>query len=272
MNDQEILDRFEELEAGRIFGDLDSNETKEWEKLSADPRCKSDLSLELAAAALESKYLGNEETGLSKDLLGKLQEDMAGFVVPEEPKESEDNVIRPANWQTILAAPKTGWAIAALFALLLIAQSFIDKGPQEPTGLTTAKVETPSAKESRDTLISKASDLVKSDFGGLESYGEMSGTVVWSDELQEGYMSLTNLPANNPGANQYQLWIVDPARDEKPVDGGVFDIPSGDGTTIIPIRNPLVITDPKAFVITLEQPGGVVVSKQEVVVALAKAS
>ena len=52
----------------------------------------------------------------------------------------------------------------------------------------------------------------------------------------------------------------------------VFDIPSGDGTTIIPIRNPLVVTDPKAFVITLEQPGGVVVSKQEVVVALAKPS
>ena len=272
MNEQEILDRFEELEAGRILGDLDSNEIKEWEKLSADPRCKSDLSLELAAAALESKYLGNEETGLSKDLLGKLQEGMAGFVVPEEPKESEDNVIRPANWQTILAAPKTGWAIAALFALLLIAQSFIDKGPQEPKGLTTAKVEKPSAEESRDTLISKASDLVESDFGGLESYGEMSGTVVWSDELQEGYMSLTNLPANNPGTNQYQLWIVDPTRDEKPVDGGVFDIPSGDDTTIIPIRNPLVITNPKAFVITLEQPGGVVVSKQEIVVALAKAS
>lgn len=272
MNAQNILDRFEELEAGRILGDLDSGEIKEWEKLSADPRCKSDLSLELAAAALESEYLGNDEAGLSKDLLGKLQEDMAGFVIPEEPKESEDNVIRPANWQTILAAPKTGWAIAALFALLLIAQSFIDKGPQEPKGLTTAEVEKPSAEESRDTLISRASDLVKSDFGGLESYGEMSGTVVWSDELQEGYMSLTNLPANNPGTHQYQLWIVDPTRDENPVDGGVFDIPSGDGTTIIPIRNPLAITDPKAFVITLEQPGGVVVSKQEVVVALAKAS
>jgi anti-sigma-K factor RskA len=100
----------------------------------------------------------------------------------------------------------------------------------------------------------------------------MSGKVVWSDSMQEGYMILTNLPANEPTAKQYQLWIVDPDRDEKPVDGGVFDIPTGDGTTIIPIRNPLVVNDPKAFVITLEQPGGVVVSKQEVVVALAKTS
>ncbi len=40
--------------------------------------------------------------------------------------------------------------------------------------------------------------------------------------------------------------------------------------SIIPIRNPLVVTNPRAFVITLEQPGGVVGSKQEVVVALAK--
>ena len=100
----------------------------------------------------------------------------------------------------------------------------------------------------------------------------MSGTVIWSDELQEGYMSLTNLPANDPNARQYQLWIVDPARDEKPVDGGVFDISTNDGTVIIPISNPLAVTNPQAFVITLEQPGGVVVSKQEVVVALAKSS
>jgi hypothetical protein len=43
-------------------------------------------------------------------------------------------------------------------------------------------------------------------------------------------------------------------------------------TSIIPIRNPLVVTNPRAFVITLEQTGGVVGSKQEVVVALAKTS
>ena len=85
-------------------------------------------------------------------------------------------------------------------------------------------------------------------------------------------MTLTDLPANDPSAQQYQLWIVDPSRDEKPVDGGVFDIPAGATTAVIPIRNPLVVKNPAAFVITLEQPGGVVVSKQEVVVALAKTS
>jgi hypothetical protein len=33
-----------------------------------------------------------------------------------------------------------------------------------------------------------------------------------------------------------------------------------------------MVTNPQAFVITLEQSGGVVVSKQEIVVALAKTS
>ena len=83
-------------------------------------------------------------------------------------------------------------------------------------------------------------------------------------------MSLANLPVNDPSKNQYQLWIVDHERDELPVDGGVFDIPKGSDTAIIPIRNALQISKPTAFVITLEQPGGVVKSKQEVVVALAE--
>ncbi len=115
------------------------------------------------------------------------------------------------------------------------------------------------------------SDLKESDFGGLADYGKMTGKVIWSDALQEGYMTLTNLPVNDPAVKQYQLWIVDPKRDEKPVDGGVFDIPAT-GTVVVPIRNPVAVSDPKAFVITMEQPGGVVVSKQQVVVAIAKAS
>ncbi len=269
MNDHDILDRFEELEAGRILGDLDSDEIKEWEKLSADPRCKTDLSLELTAAALDAEFLGNQHAGLPEELLKSLHEGMAEFVSPHPEKEV---VIRPAAWQGLLASPKTGWAIAALFAVLLAARSFVEK---TPAGLENPVVTAPdklSPLEARDSLISEAGDLIKSKFGGTEDFKQMSGTVVWSDELQEGYMSLTNLPANDPDANQYQLWIVDPDRDEKPVDGGVFDISASDGTAIIPIRNPLVVTRPQAFVITLEQPGGVVVSKQEVVVALAKTS
>ena len=63
--------------------------------------------------------------------------------------------------------------------------------------------------------------------------------------------------------------LVCPGEPGTQVDGGVFDIPAGESTAIITIRNPVAIKDPQAFVITLEQPGGVVVSKQETVVAIA---
>ena len=73
-------------------------------------------------------------------------------------------------------------------------------------------------------------------------------------------MRLAGLVANDPGTAQYQLWIVDPERDQRPVDGGVFDVPSGGGEVIIPIDPKLRIKSPAAFAITLEKPGGVVVS------------
>jgi len=80
------------------------------------------------------------------------------------------------------------------------------------------------------------------------------------DEQQAGYMRLSGLVANEPGTAQYQLWIVDPDRDARPVDGGVFDVPADDEEVIIPIDSKLRINGPAAFAITLEKPGGVVVS------------
>lgn len=265
MTDCELLDRFEELEAGRVLGDLDADEAREWEKLSLDPRCQSDLSLDFLAAALEGTESDFEEE-IPPELLAGLEAGKAAFIVSPEPIE-EEKVIRPSRWKKIFGDSETAWAIAALFILLFTAQFFVSDGTPEPAGPPVAQTP-PSSQDLRDSLPDRAGDLVRSGFAGQKTYEKMSGEVVWSDELQEGYLTLTNLPANDPKAKQYQLWIVDPTRDEKPVDGGVFDI-SDDRTAVIPIRNPLTVNRPQAFVITLEQPGGVVVSKQEVVVALA---
>jgi anti-sigma-K factor RskA len=119
-------------------------------------------------------------------------------------------------------------------------------------------------------LRSEANDLIERKFEGLGDFKSAGGKVVWSDQLQEGFMSLSGIPVNDPGKAQYQLWIVDPKRDEAPVDGGVFDIPTDGSPVVIPISAKLALSNPQAFVITLEQPGGVVKSKQEKVVALAK--
>lgn len=264
MNDHDIRCRFEELEAGRILGDLDAEEIKEWEVLSRDPRCKRDFSLELTAAALEVELLGASRTELPQNLKEKLRSGIGDFVIPEPV-----NVVGFPAWRRLLSSPQFAWGTAATLAMLLVAKSLFQV-PQ-PVQPDRSEVVTLSPAEAKSQLMRKASDLKESDFGGLASYGGMTGKVIWSDALQEGYMTLTNLPVNDPAVKQYQLWIVDPKRDEKPVDGGVFDIPAA-GTVVVPIRNPVAVKKPQAFVITMEQPGGVVVSRQEVVVAIAKAS
>lgn len=95
------------------------------------------------------------------------------------------------------------------------------------------------------------------------------GDVVWSAARQEGYMRFVGLAANDPKVNQYQLWIFDKQRDERyPVDGGVFDV-GVDGEVIVKISPKLMVADPTLFAVTIEAPGGVVVSKRERIVVTA---
>lgn len=95
-----------------------------------------------------------------------------------------------------------------------------------------------------------------------------SGDVVWSHERQDGWLSFRGLPKLDPD-HAYQLWIVDQRRDGPPVDGGLFTIQNPDAETLVPIHAHLRVERPVAFVITIEPKNGVVVSKQEHVVAIA---
>jgi len=92
----------------------------------------------------------------------------------------------------------------------------------------------------------------------VDHLSNVTGEVVWNDALQTGYMTFKGLPKNDATRRQYQLWIIDPARDARPVDGGIFDI-AGDNVRI-PIDAKLAVNKPTTFAITAEQPGGVVVS------------
>lgn len=87
------------------------------------------------------------------------------------------------------------------------------------------------------------------------------GTVAWDSKSQTGFMSFEGLPKNDAAVQQYQLWIIDPKRDDKPIDGGVFDIVDS-GRSLVPIRAKLAVIEPAGFAITVEKPGGVVVSDQ----------
>jgi anti-sigma-K factor RskA len=249
MNPEELKLRFDELSAGRALGDLTREEERELGKLGQQLGIPQDLAFELLAATLEMEGLQDSLEPLPAELAARLHQLAATtsgrILAPQVPA-----------WQKILRNPLTGWAAAAAVALLAVV------GSQKESALS------PVAAESR--LRKESTDLIERNFEGLGEFKGAGGKVIWSDQLQQGYMTLSGIPANDPGKAQYQLWIVDPKRDEAPVDGGVFDIPTDGSPVVIPISAKLALTNPQAFVITLEQPGGVVKSKQEKVVALAK--
>ena len=156
----------------------------------------------------------------------------------------------------------TGWAVAAL---LLVTVWVGRPGPAPdaalPAGVTDAR-----------TALLDVDGTVQTAWGGSawEEFSAVQGDVVWNDDRQEGYLRLANMPPNDPGKAQYQLWIVDPSRDEEPVDGGVFDVPPGAREVVVPIRAKLAVRSPVAFAITREQPGGVVVSEGPLLVVASR--
>lgn len=95
----------------------------------------------------------------------------------------------------------------------------------------------------------------------------VSGEVVWSESLQSGYMRFSGLPANDPRAEQYQLWIIDERGMEQRISGALFDATSG--TLTVPITPGIAVRNAAAFAVTIEQPGGAWVSdmKRRVVIA-----
>ena len=153
-----------------------------------------------------------------------------------------------------------GWALAAMLAVALVVVR--TEGPVAPA--------TPDSITARANLVGEATDVITLPWAvpTAEGYEGVTGDVVWSQSKQQGYLRLANMPVNDPARVQYQLWIVDPDRDKHPVDGGVFNVTST-GEVIIPIQAKLPIRSPRAFAITAEQPGGVVVSAGPLLVVAA---
>jgi hypothetical protein len=247
--------RFDELCAGRAIGDLSPLEERELAVLCTQLGMTPDASLDLVAAAVQADALATSGETLPAHLAARLHQ---WAETTREPV-TEETIIRPrvSTWRIIARNPVNGWVAAA--AMVIFSLLVLQKEKPLP----------PERAEQR--LRAEAPDLIEREFAGLGEFGQVGGSVIWSDSLQQGYMILDGIPANDPRQAQYQLWIVDPARDaDAPVDGGVFDIPRDGSPAVIPIAAKLPLSKPQAFVITLEQPGGVVKSKQEKVVALAK--
>ena len=128
----------------------------------------------------------------------------------------------------------------------------------------------PTPAEERAALLAK-SDSLRIPLTSTKdpAAAGVTGDVVWDPATQRGYLHFTGLAANDPAVHQYQIWIFDAGRDKRyPVDGGVFDVPANTAEVVVPIRAELMVRNPAAFDVTVEKPGGVVVSGREHVVAL----
>jgi hypothetical protein len=163
------------------------------------------------------------------------------------------------------------WLAAGLCLVLAILGWWPRLVAWSPLGSAT-RVAQLSAELSREHLAAAGGGSVRQWAWSVEAGTApgVSGDVVWDGEEQVGYLQFAGLEPNVPSRHQYQLWIVDAARDERfPVDGGVFDVPAS-GPVVIPFRAALPVREPAAFVVTVEKPGGAVVSNRERVVAVAR--
>jgi hypothetical protein len=147
----------------------------------------------------------------------------------------------------------------------LVVTSPVPAPPPEPAPLTPA--------EQRTAMLANP-NAVKGSLGATKDplAKGVSGDFVWDPVAQKGFLHFQGLASNDPAVSQYQIWIFDGTRDKKyPVDGGVFDVPAGSDEVVIPINAALNVAKLAAFAVTVEKPGGVVVSSRQHVVVLGAA-
>lgn len=159
------------------------------------------------------------------------------------------------------------WLAAAAATLVAIVGWWPRAAPtQAPEMISEAPVEAETpVRESAVAAIESARDRIVRSWSATEdpTATAAGGEVVWSSDRQDGFMRISGLAANDPSVEQYQLWIFDRAQDERyPIDGGVFDIPAGAAEAVVPIDAKIAVEEPYLFAVTVERPGGVVVSSR----------
>jgi hypothetical protein len=204
--------------------------------------------------------------------------DLSAARARAEDRASVDRSVAPGRARR---AGAYGW-LAAAACLVLAIIGWERSPPVAPVAVVTpppvvvppAPPAPPTAAEERTALLAK-SDSLKISLGATKdpAAAGVTGDVVWDPATQRGFLHFAGLAPNDPSVHQYQIWIFDAGRDKRyPVDGGVFDVPANASEVVIPIRASLMVRKPAAFAVTLEKPGGVVVSGREHVVALGATS
>lgn len=245
--------RWEELQVTRLLFGLTAEEQMEYDEFTRQVPAEELDQFDRVVASLDVVWSDMQSEPLPEHLRRAIRL-----------RASQELVAKPvaslAKHSTYPAAAIRGdnylpWFVSVV-CLMLTVFTWITNRP-------TDKVR-PDVAQLRTELIASNQGLVQAKWspGPTPSEGA-TGDVVWSAPQQQGFMLFRGLPVNTPSQEQYQLWIFARNQSDKtPIDGGVFDIKST-AEVIIPVNAKLFVQDAYMFAITIEKPGGVVVSSRE---------
>jgi hypothetical protein len=239
--------------------------------------------MEIAAAILDQAAAESAPLDMPDGLADRIKSSVDHYPAQQVfQSESPYRIDQPTQQAVPQRVQWVPWMVAAASLLIASAAMLLPRSApviqQQPVDLAVERLalidQTPAEELTQWDWISTDDQAV---------VGEVIGDVVWSDTLNKGYMRISGLAINDPSLEQYQLWIFDATRPtgdlpqfgeglltQRPIDGGVFDITST-GEVIIEIDSKLFVKQAAAFAITVEPPGGVVVSDRSRVPLLALA-
>jgi hypothetical protein len=276
--------RAEELLTQEALQGLDEAELRELQDLlgdQLDPErdtfARAVAGLDLAHTDPTSELPAHLRERILQEVAPFLREAPASIAPPAAPPTASQGVVVPLPSRPGAALP---WVIAAACLVAALVALWVRPPPAPPQIVSvtvTVSVPVPvppppppAPREARAQLLARG--LAPIPWGGTKDPAAqgVEGDVLWDNARQEGYMRFRGLAANDPQKIQYQLWIFDKNQDARhPVDGGVFDV-NAEGEVVVPITAKLQVREPTLFAITIEKPGGVVVSSRERLVLAAK--